>query len=398
MEGGRVTKEVSKKSLLVVSHTYAVNPHALKLVALGEHFDVTCVTVSRQDAGFEEVGEVDHRLAAFRTELPVLGSVTKQRFVFRGLNELIRSRQWDYLLVESEPWQPVKWQALILAKLAGTVKCYGEFTWENMIRAGLKGMILEWVYRFSARAIDFWIAGNRRAGEILCGYGMPSERVLVCTQVGVEIPKLLDGDRETRAKELRTREGIPDGAFVAGFAGRLVPEKGIEDLFEALSKVNKDRLAPIYMVLMGRGPVEGVMRRRQTEVSWLRVLPPVSHDEVAEHLPIMDLLVLGSHAVRRRGMCWEEQFGHILVEAMAVGTVVAGARSGAIPEVIDDSEVLFDSGNVDQLAAILRRFADERNFLESRRSIQGVRVRSKYSHEAVAAEYAKFLEGINPRR
>jgi hypothetical protein len=115
MEGGRVTKEVSKKSLLVVSHTYAVNPHALKLVALGEHFDVTCVTVSRQDAGFEEVGEVDHRLAAFRTELPVLGSVTKQRFVFRGLNELIRSRQWDYLLVESEPWQPVKWQALILA-------------------------------------------------------------------------------------------------------------------------------------------------------------------------------------------------------------------------------------------------------------------------------------------
>jgi glycosyltransferase involved in cell wall biosynthesis len=235
-------------------------------------------------------------------------------------------------------------------------------------------MILEWVYRFSARALDFWIAGNARAGEILCGYGMPSERVLVCTQVGVEIPKPFDGVREIRSKELRTREGIPEGAFVAGFAGRLVPEKGIEDLFEALSKVNKDRLAPIYMVLMGRGPLEGVMRRRQTEVSWLRILPPVSHDEVAE------------------------QFGHILVEAMAVGTVVAGARSGAIPEVIDDSEVLFDSGNVDQLAAILRRFVDEKNFLESRRSIQGVRVRSKYSHEAVAAEYAKFLEGINPRR
>jgi glycosyltransferase involved in cell wall biosynthesis len=112
----------------------------------------------------------------------------------------------------------------------------------------------------------------------------------------------------------------------------------------------------------------------------------------------MDLLVLGSHAVRRRGMCWEEQFGHILVEAMAVGTVVAGARSGAIPEVIDDSEVLFDSGDVEQLASILRRFADEEDFWKSRQKIQGERVRTKYSHEAVAVEYATFFGRIDPRR
>ena len=393
-----MTEELAKKSLLLVSHTYAVNPHALKIVALAKHFDITCVTVSRQDAGFDEVKEVDQRLAVFRTELPVLGSVTKQRFVFRGLNALIRSRQWDYLLVESEPWQPVKWQALILAKLAGSVRCYGEFTWENVRRSGLKGMILDLVYQFSARALDFWIAGNGRAGEILRSYGMPRDRVLVCTQVGVEIPKPRDEPLEKRAKGLRSREGIPEGVFVAGFAGRLVPEKGIEDLFAAIGRVNKDRLVPIYMVLMGRGPLEGAMRRRQTEVPWLRVLPPVTHDEVADHLPIMDLLVLGSHAVRRRGMCWEEQFGHILVEAMAVGTVVAGARSGAIPEVIDDSEVLFDSGDVEQLASILRRFADEEDFWKSRQKIQGERVRTKYSHEAVAVEYATFFGRIDPRR
>lgn len=397
MEGGRVTEEVPKKSLLVVSHTYVINPHALKLVALEKHFDVTCVTVSRHDAGFDDVAQVDQRVAAIRTELPVLGSVTKQRFVFRGLNELIRSREWDFLLVESEPWQPVKWQAILLAKLAGSVRFYGEFTWENVIRPGVKGMILERVYQFSARALDFWIAGNKRAGEILQHYGMPSDRILVCTQVGVEIPISGEEERTFRARELRAREDIPDSAFVAGFAGRLVPEKGIEDLYEALQRVNKDRVVPLYLVLMGKGPLEAVMRRRQAEVPWLRVLPPVSHDEVAKHLPIIDLLVLGSHSVRSHGMCWEEQFGHILVEAMAVGTVVAGARSGAIPEVIDDSEVLFDSGNIDQIASILRRFADDQEFFESRRGMQGARVRTKYSHDAVAAEYAAFLEGLGPR-
>ena len=81
-----MTEEVSKKSLLVVSHTYAVNPHALKLVALGEHFDVTCVTVSREDAGFEEARLGDHRLATFRTVLHCLGAVAKLAYVSCGLN------------------------------------------------------------------------------------------------------------------------------------------------------------------------------------------------------------------------------------------------------------------------------------------------------------------------
>lgn len=392
-----MTAEAGKRSLLVVAHTYAVNPHALKLLALTRFFDVTCVTVSREDAGLGAGGVLDSSVEELKLVLPVAGSVTKQRFVFRGLNEVIRSRQWDFLLVESEPWQPVKWQALVLAKLAGCVGCYGEFTWENVLRPGLKGLILDWVYRMSARVLDFWFAGNERAGQILMDFGMPEQRVLVCTQVGVEIPEQLIGEREERSKRLREGEGIPEGALVVGFAGRLVPEKGIGDLYEAVEAVNRERQVPIYLVLMGRGPLLETMDRRQAEVSWMRVLPPVSHDEVGGYLPIMDVLVLGSHGVRQRSMCWEEQFGHILIEAMAVGTVVAGARSGAIPEVIDDAEVLFESGDIAGLAAVLRRFADEVGFFEGKRQAQGERVRSKYSHEAVASEYAGFLEGIDPR-
>jgi glycosyltransferase involved in cell wall biosynthesis len=131
---------------------------------------------------------------------------------------------------------------------------------------------------------------------------------------------------------------------------------------------------------------------------WLRVLPPVSFEEVEKHLPMMDVLVLASHPVHTRRQCWEEQFGHILIEAMAAGVVVGGARSGAIPEVIGDEAMLFDSGDVEGLARLLRRCAEERGFLEEKRRLQAQRVRERFSHEAVAARYAGFLKGLGPRR
>ena len=396
----------SLPALLIVSHTYAIEPHALKLEALAKHFEVLCVTVSREDAGLPPVAGsgVAQRVEGLRKVLPVVGRVPT-RYGLRGLNAVIRSRVWDYVLVEAEPWQPVKWQVLVLAKLAGRecVRQCGEFTWENVARPGWKGWVLGGVYRFTARVLDFWVAGNRAAGRMVCEHGMPEDRVLVCTQVGVEIPANEVTEEEKAA--VRKRAGVGEGkaGVVAGFAGRLVPEKGIEDLFQAVREVNesavKDGGAGVELVLMGRGPLEEEMRQRQASgaAPWLRVLPPVSFEEVEKHLPMMDVLVLGSHPVHTRRLCWEEQFGHILIEAMAVGVVVCGARSGAIPEVIGDEEMLFESGDVKGLAQLLRRCAEDRAFVAEKRRRQGERVRERFSHEAVAAQHAAFLKGLGPR-
>lgn len=389
-----------KPSLLVVSHTYAIEPHALKLAALKEFFEVTCVTVSRADSGLPPAPEtgLKDRLVDLRLELPVWGGVPT-RYWFRGLNKVIRSRVWDFMLVEAEPWQPLKWQALVLAKLAGRecVRCYGEFTWENILRPGLKGWVFAWAYRLTARVLDFWVAGNQTAGAILRDFGMPSERVLVCTQVGVKLPAVEKGGADRN--KLKAAAGLTEGAFVAGFAGRLVLEKGIEDLYQAVRMANAREGRIVELVLMGRGPLESKMRSRQEsgEAPWLRLVPPVTFEEVEEQLPMMDLLVLGSHRVRSRKMCWEEQFGHILVEAMATGVVVCGARSGAIPEVIGDEAMLFESGDVVGLAVLLRRCADDPSFFDERRRRQGQRVREEYTHEAVALRHAAFLAGIQPR-
>lgn len=41
---------------------------------------------------------------------------------------------------------------------------------------------------------------------------------------------------------------------------------------------------------------------------------------------------------------WKEQFGHVLIEAMACGVPVIGSSSGAIPEVIGDAGLVVPEG------------------------------------------------------
>ena len=66
-------------------------------------------------------------------------------------------------------------------------------------------------------------------------------------------------------------------------------------------------------------------------------------NDVPRHLRALDALVLPSESTP----LWKEQFGHVLIEAMACGVPVVGSDSGAIPEVIGEAGLLFPGGGRD---------------------------------------------------
>ncbi len=63
------------------------------------------------------------------------------------------------------------------------------------------------------------------------------------------------------------------------------------------------------------------------------------------YLREMDVLVLPS----RTRPNWKEQFGRVLIEAMASGVSVVGSSSGEIPHVIGDAGVVFPEGDAQAL-------------------------------------------------
>lgn len=140
-----------------------------------------------------------------------------------------------------------------------------------------------------------------------------------------------------------------DQVFTIGFAGRLVPEKGLWDLVEAVRQLE----GPTRLLLVGDGPLRPALAATEVAGTVLEIRTSVRHNDMAEAYAEMDVLVLPSHTTPR----WAEQFGRVLVEALSCGVPVAGSDSGEIPWVISDTGggVVFPERNVARLRDCLAR-------------------------------------------
>jgi glycosyltransferase involved in cell wall biosynthesis len=387
-----------KPSLLLICHTYAVPEHAKKVTELARHFLLTCATVRPQDLGpvyGSMLNTDDHSELSWRyVELPAFGvRPFSTAAILRGLTRLIWSQPWDYVLVENEPWSLVKWQTLFACRIGGRVRRYGEFTWENLRRPGLKGLILDVVYWLTARWTDFWVCGNQAAAGLVEHYGTPPERIILCPQLGVDTQAFHPLDTSARDCQ-RQRLGLPGQTFIIGFAGRLVREKGILDLIAAVTALVQTHASaspPVCLALMGQGLLSTEIQTAAASHSWLRLLPPVPHSEVRTFLQCLDVLVLGSHPIHTGPDVWEEQFGHILIEAIACGAVAIGSTSGAIPEVLDDADLLFPPGDRERLRLLLERLLTDPAFYRAKLAAETARLNDTYTHKAVADQLAHAL-------
>jgi glycosyltransferase involved in cell wall biosynthesis len=102
-----------------------------------------------------------------------------------------------------------------------------------------------------------------------------------------------------------------------------------------------------------------------------------------------DVLVLPS----RSTPSWVEQFGRVLVEAMACGVPVIGSSSGEIPHVIGDAGLVFPEGDVEALRgqlAMLAASPEERRRLGE---LGRQRALAAYTQARIAeATYRVYLE------
>jgi glycosyltransferase involved in cell wall biosynthesis len=94
---------------------------------------------------------------------------------------------------------------------------------------------------------------------------------------------------------------------------------------------------------------------------------------------------------------WIEQFGRVIIEAMACGIPVIATRSGAIPEVCADSALLVPEDSPERLAEALVKLYHNKVLWLSLREAGLERVRRHYTWTNVADSlwdaYCASLEG-----
>ena len=290
------------------------------------------------------------------------------------LGRRLRAFAPDVVHVDEEPYNFATFHALKLAKMAGRKVLW--FTWQNLNRRyPLPFRLIE---RYNLRHTDYAIAGSAGAAAVWRdkGFGGP---LAVIPQFGVD-PDIF----VPRAGE---RANARD--FVVGYAGRLAPEKGVDLLLEAAARVDGAKLS-----VMGTGSERG---RLDELARRLELTGRVSFAESISslHMPAfyreLDVFVLPS----RSRPNWIEQFGRVLIEAMACGVIVVGSDCGEIPNVIGDAGMVFPEGDVGALRECLVRLMHDSDLRADLVRRGRERVLAHYTQAQIAAQtvavYRKML-------
>ncbi len=168
--------------------------------------------------------------------------------------------------------------------------------------------------------------------------------------------------------------------FRIGYAGRLVPEKGVDILLRAVARLSGDW----QLCIVGSGPE---LPRLQALTRELHIESRVRFDtaRLSAEMPAwysqIDLVVQPS--LTRPN--WKEQFNRVLIEAMASEVPAVCSSCGEMPNVIGDAGIVFPEGD----AAALCDCIDALMRDPSRRAELGKRGRARVLEHFTQARVAE---------
>jgi glycosyltransferase involved in cell wall biosynthesis len=186
----------------------------------------------------------------------------------------------------------------------------------------------------------------------------------------------------------------PAGPFTVAFVGRLESHKGIADLVAACD------LLECRLLIVGDGSlrpwVEAEAARRDGRIE---LRPWAGHAELPRFLARAHALALPSvEIVQRNVLPWvgvplREQFGRVLVEAMACGVPVVGTTVGEIPHVLGEGGLTVPPSDPAALARALTAIRDDLR-LAARLRERGLERAAEFSWDRIAESMEEAWAGV----
>jgi glycosyltransferase involved in cell wall biosynthesis len=368
--------------VLVVSHPCVTPANQMLYARIAQRtgWDVSIVLPGRWRNEYGRQEAVIHpSFAGSLIPMPVIGRGRIPLHMYRAnLARVVRRLSPDVVYVHNEPYALSTVQTFLAVPTDPGVTI-GFYSAQNIYKrypwpiARGEDMVL--------RRADFALAVSAEVQAVLKtkGYRHLAEVV----PLGVDVQSLSPSkDRE------------PGG--MVGYVGRLAQEKGVQVLLHALAASNTMRFRAL---IVGEGParaeLEALARQLGVDerIEWASYVP---HEEIGSAYARMAVLVVPSLTTAR----WKEQFGRIVLEALAAGIPVIASDSGELPSLIEETGGgwTVPEGDHVALAAMLDRvMSDPEN--RSRRAEAGKGyVQERYSLEAVARDFERVIRTVRATR
>ena len=314
----------------------------------------------------------EYSFLARRIMWPWLGPAQNYLHWYPSLGKIMRDFQPDIIDVWEETWCLTSAHACRLRNRYLPFSKVLSETEQNLNKrlpppfGILRSMVL--------KNADYCVGRSEEAVGVLRAQGFQGPATSIPNAANAELFRSLD-----RAK---CREELGIEGFLAGYVGRLVEEKGVMDLVEALPLCNLQ----VKVCFAGSGPMREALEARARELGVserVLFLPHRPLEELPSVMNALDVLVLPSRTTAR----WKEQFGRVLIEAHACATPLIGSDSGAIPDVIGAGGIVIPEADVAGLAGAIETLRNAPEQARRMGEIGRAQVEAQYTWARVAERY-----------
>lgn len=376
---------VAGRRLLTIGHSYVVAANRRlaheMAVQSGGAWEVTAIAPAsyRADLGGRmDVQRIEGEASRIET-LAVRFDRVPHLMWYGDLNRVLNGR-WDVVHCWEEPYI-----------LAGAQVARGTPRNARLVVASFQNLAKRYPWPFSAceRATmtraDAWIAFGNTVHDTLAtrsGYAGKPSRVI---PPGVDLARFRPDPAARRLT--RERLGWSEGDRVVGFLGRFVPEKGIAVLLDAL----RDVTVPWRALFVGGGPLEPALHAfAARHPGRVHVETGVTHDDVPAWLNAMTVLCAPSQTTAR----WREQFGRMLIEAMACGVPVIASDSGEMPFVVGGAGVIVAERDVPAWTRAIEALLGSETMRREHGAMGLERANGSFAWPVVARAHLSFFDTL----
>ncbi len=184
--------------------------------------------------------------------------------------------------------------------------------------------------------------------------------------------------------DVRGELGIPVHVALVGAIGRLYPEKGYDELIQAIALLTRAGVGPIACVIAGHGPEQDRLNMLIVELGLANEVRLIGRrQDVPDVIRALDVAVLSSR---------NEGSPLAVMEYMAAGAPIVATAVGGVPELIEDgvNGLLVPPRDPSALAGAIRRLLQDRTLASRLGDAARERQRADYDLDAVVGRLERL--------